>query len=110
MNITSTRTKNYQEWNCLEQRTTEWVVEIPNSELTQGIVKRCISYAEVRLANFPFDLSKITNVHVEKNHNDFITVSFKGKFGAIKVGGIMIGKGGWPTLDHGIYIDENDTV
>lgn len=107
-NITSTKTESYSEWNTLQQKTTFWIRDVPNSDLSNGLVKRCVSYAVQRLNKFPLDYSKVTNVHVSRNENDYITVSFRGEFGAIKVDGIMIGAGGWPFIDHGISYDEND--
>ena len=106
--ITSNQTEKYPEWNNLHQRTQYWIKEVPDSVLSNGLVKRCISYATKRMEKFPMDYSKVLNIHVSKNDSDFITVSFKGEFGAIKVEGIMIGAGGWPSLDHGISYDEND--
>lgn len=108
--LTSTKTERYSEWNTLHSKTTYWIKDIPNSKLSSGLVKRCVSYALKRLDNFPLDYSKVKNVHVTKNDSEFLTVAFRGKFGAIKVDGILIGKGGWPSLDHGISFDENDVV
>lgn len=108
--VSSTKTKTTSEWNTLHSKHTYWIVDVPNSELSSGLVKRCVSYATKRMENFPLDHSKIENIHITKNDSDFITVAFRGKFGAIKVNGILIGKGGWPFIDHGISFDENDII
>lgn len=106
--ITSNKTEKYSEWNTLHQKDQYWVKDIPNSELSNGLVKRCISYAIKRMNKFPLDYSKVTNIHVSKNDSEFISVSFRGEYGSISVDGIMIGAGGWPVLDHGISYDENN--
>lgn len=108
--ITSNKTTTYDEWNNLHQKTKYWIKDIPNSELSDGLIKRCISYAAKRMERFPLDYSKVLNIHVSKNDSEFFTVSFRGEFGAIKVEGIMIGAGGWPNIDHGISYDENDVT
>lgn len=108
MNVTSNKTETHPAWNSTFQKYQYWIKDVENSELSAGLVKRCIKYATERLSKFPMDFSKINTCTVVKNDSDYITVSFKGEFGAIKVDGIMIGKGGWPFLDHGISIDEND--
>ena len=108
MNVSSHCTQRYATWNSTQQKTQYWINTVPDSELSQGLVKRCMSYANQRLEKFPLDYSKVTHYNVCRNEDGYITVSIKGEFGAIKVNGIMIGKGGWPFLDHGIDYDEND--
>lgn len=107
MNITSEHTVSQAEWNTLHSRYQYWIVST-GKEVLPGLVKRCIDYATKRLERFPVDLKAMTNVHVTRNENGFMTVAFRAEFGALKVHGILVNHGGWPTLDHGISIDEND--
>lgn len=108
MNITSTTTVALPEWNTLHSKT-QYFVHDRKIELSTGIVKRCIDYAMKRLALFPIDYSRIDKIHVEKNENEFYSVSFMSAGGSIVLGGIAVNAGGWPFIDHGVYVDINLT-
>lgn len=109
MKITSRLTQSKGEWNSTQGKMQYFSTNIHGSSVSTGIVTRCIDYAKNRLKLFPINFELVRNVDVSRNENGYITVSFRGEYGALKISGIMLNAGGWPHNVHGIMIDENDT-
>jgi hypothetical protein len=73
-----------------------------NNTITDGLSIRLRDYAAKRLREYGFPV--YTRCVIDKTEN-YYTVDFVNHLnGSIGIGGILIGKGGWPTLDHGIHI------
>jgi hypothetical protein len=73
-----------------------------DNTITEGLSIRLRNYAANRLREYGFPV--YTRCVIEKT-DDHYTVDFVNHLnGSIGIGGILIGKGGWPCIDHGIII------
>ena len=71
--------------------------------ISNGLANRLKKYAIKRLREYGFPV--YSRCVVEKNDDDFYSVNFvNSSNGNIGIVGIMIGNGGWPTIDHGFNI------
>jgi hypothetical protein len=70
--------------------------------ITDGLAVRLRDYAAKRLREYGFPV--YTRCVVEKTDNHY-TVDFVNHLnGSIGIIGILLGKGGWPSIDHGFHI------
>lgn len=76
-----------------------------DNEISEGLSIRLRNYAAKQLRDYGFPV--YTRCVIEKTDN-YYTVDFVNHLnGSIGISGIFIGKGGWPTIDHGFQIGTN---
>lgn len=80
-------------------------LQIVAAEIKPGLVKRLVAHATRRMVEAGFPVTE--NVVVSKVDEDDYAVEFvNAKGGKITVQGILIGRGGWPCVDHRFAIEE----
>lgn len=77
------------------------------STIKHGLVGRLVKYATRRMEDCGFPLSE--NIEVSsKIDSPYYNVTFiYPKGGKISVVGILIGRGGWPSVDHRFTIEDS---
>jgi hypothetical protein len=77
-------------------------LHLTNNTITEGLAVRLRNYAAKRLREYGFPV--YTRCVIDKV-DDVYSVDFvNGLNGSIGIKGILIGKGGWPSIDHGFNI------
>jgi hypothetical protein len=92
------------EWNCLHQKT-QYFLKPTDASISEGKAKRLLAYAVERMEFAGFPTSSKVEISTTEDGGYYHVQFVNEKGGSISVQGILLGAGGWPSLDHGFHIE-----
>lgn len=96
--------KKEGDWNDIQNKRNVTLIET-GKPIKPGLVDRLLRYATQRMKENGFPVTDNVEVSTTEGEGYYHVAFINEKGGNISVGGILIGRGGHPSLDHGFYIE-----